>query len=376
MKVRTLRGGRPWLAGALPLLIAALAPPPVAAQTGSSGDAPAALAELTIEQLADVRIDSVYGASRYTHKVTEAPSSITIITAAEIQKHGYTSLAGILRSVRGFYVTYDRNYSFLGVRGFSRPGDYNSRVLLLIDGHRLNDNVFGGALLGTEFPLDIDLIERVEIIRGPSSSLYGTSAFFGVINIITRKAGGARLAEGTAALGSFDTKKGRFSYGQRLDNGLGFFLSASAYDSDGQRNLFFEEFDSPATNFGVAEQGDHDGFRKLFGRATWGDLTLQAVYGAREKRIPTASFGTVFNDPRTRTVQKQGFLDLQYERPLAGGWDLASRLSYDRYGYDGDYVFDQEEAGAPARVLNRDFARGNWWGAEAKVSRRFAGRHA
>ena len=51
----------------------------------------------------------------------------------------------------GFYVTNDRNYSYLGMRGFSRPGDYNARILLLVDGHRMNDNVFGSALLGTEF---------------------------------------------------------------------------------------------------------------------------------------------------------------------------------------------------------------------------------
>ena len=89
----------------------------------------------------------------------------------KFKRYGYRTLADILRSVRGFYVTNDRNYSYLGVRGFSRPGDYNARILLLVDGHRLNDNIFGAALIGTEFPLDVDLIERVEIIRGPSSSL-------------------------------------------------------------------------------------------------------------------------------------------------------------------------------------------------------------
>ena len=145
------------------------------------------LSQLSLEQLADLPIDSVFSASMYTQKVTEAPSSVTIITANEIRGFGHRTLADVLRTVRGFYVTYDRNYSYLGVRGFSRPGDYNARVLLQMDGHRLNDNVFGSALLGTEFPLDVDLIERIEIIRGPSSALYGTSAFFAVINVITKR---------------------------------------------------------------------------------------------------------------------------------------------------------------------------------------------
>src|SRR6187200_3339680 len=106
-------------------------------------DAPPDLSKLSLEQLVDLKIDSVYGASAYLQKVTEGPSSVTIVTAEQIRRYGFRTLADVLRSVRGFYVTYDRNYSYVGVRGFSRPGDYNARILLLIDGHRLNDNVFG-----------------------------------------------------------------------------------------------------------------------------------------------------------------------------------------------------------------------------------------
>ena len=73
----------------------------------------------------------------------------------------------MLRSVRGFYTTYDRNYSYVGIRGFARPGDYNTRVLLLVDGHRLNDGIYDMAPIGTDFPIDVSLIERVEVIRGP-----------------------------------------------------------------------------------------------------------------------------------------------------------------------------------------------------------------
>ena len=333
------------------------------------------LSQLTLQELTELEIDSVYGASRYTQKVTEAPASVTIVTREEIRKYGHTTLADVLRSVRGFYVTYDRNYSYLGVRGFSRPGDYNARVLLLIDGHRLNDNIFGGALIGTEFPMDVDLIDRVEIIRGPSSSLYGTSAFFAVINVITRGADSTKGIEASASLGTFDTRKGRVSYGRTFGNGADVLLSGSMYDSQGQQALFFKEFADPSTNNGIAERADGDQFVKVLGRATFGHLTLQALYGTREKGIPTASFGTVFNDPRSRTIEKQGFIDLQYERRVHGRWDLSSRLYYDRYGYDGDYVFDQLVDEVSQRVVNKDFARGNWWGAETKISTRIARRH-
>ena len=108
------------------------------------------LMSMSLEDLMKVDIDSVYGASGYQQRVTEAPASITIVTGDEIRRYGYRTLADILRNVPGFYVTYDRNYSYLGVRGFGRPGDYNSRILLLVDGHRLNENIFESALIGTE----------------------------------------------------------------------------------------------------------------------------------------------------------------------------------------------------------------------------------
>ena len=85
-------------------------------------------ADMNLEELMSIHIDSVYGASRFTQKVTEAPASVTIITSEEIQRYGYRTLADILRNVTGLYVTYDRNYSYLGVRGFGLPGQYNNSI--------------------------------------------------------------------------------------------------------------------------------------------------------------------------------------------------------------------------------------------------------
>ena len=136
-----------------------------------------------------VEVETVFGASKREQRVTEAPSSVTILTAHDIRTFGWRTLADALGSVRGFYTTYDRNYTYVGVRGFGRPSDYNNRVLVLVNGHRFNDNVYDQALIGTEFPIDLALVERIEIIRGPGSALYGSSAFFAVINIVLRRGG-------------------------------------------------------------------------------------------------------------------------------------------------------------------------------------------
>ena len=116
---------------------------------------PPALADKSLEDLMSVEVGTVFGAARREQRVTEAPSSVTIVTAEDIRTFGWRTLAEALSSVRGFYVTNDRNYTYVGVRGFGRPSDYNNRVLVLVNGHRYNDNVYDQALLGHEFPIDL-----------------------------------------------------------------------------------------------------------------------------------------------------------------------------------------------------------------------------
>ena len=184
------------------------------------------LEDMSLEDLMLVKIDSVQSASGFTQKLTEAPASVTIITSEDIQRYGYRTLADILRNVRGFYVTYDRNYSDLGVRGDGLPGQYNNSITLLIDGHRLNDNIYDGLLLGTDFQLDVDLIDRVEVIRGPNSSLYVASAFLGVINVITKRGSDLKGVSVAASAASYGSYEARLSYGKKFDNGLELLLSA------------------------------------------------------------------------------------------------------------------------------------------------------
>lgn len=76
--------------------------------------------DMSIEELVKVEINTVTAASKYKQKTIEAPSSVTIITSEEIQKYGYRTLMDILNSIPGFYDTYDRNYGYIGVRGFGR----------------------------------------------------------------------------------------------------------------------------------------------------------------------------------------------------------------------------------------------------------------
>jgi iron complex outermembrane receptor protein len=328
------------------------------------------LTDLSLEQLMSIQVDSVSGASGFTQKVTEAPASVTIITSDEIQRYGYRTLADVLRHVPGFYVSYDRDYNYVGVRGFGRPGDYNSRLLLLVDGHRVNDNLYDEAAIGTDFPVDIDLIDRVEVIRGPNSSLYVASAFLGVINVVTKRVRDAKGLTASGAVASYGTYTSRVTYGHQFESGLAMLLSGTYYDSHGQDRLYFKEFDTPSTNNGIAENRDGDQFHQAFSKFSYRDFTLEGLYGSRTKNVPTASFGTIFNDPAERTVDARGYLDLKYDHNFGSAWGYFGRLSYDHATYNGYYPVDYSQSGGPARVLNLDLAYGQSWGAQFALSKK------
>jgi outer membrane receptor for ferrienterochelin and colicins len=294
--------------------------------------AQSSLPDLSLEEL--MRLDSgqVFGASERLQPVTEAPASVSFITADEIARHGYRTLADILRGVRGMYVTNDRSFSFLGTRGFARPGDFNSRILLLINGHRVNDNIYGQAEIGAEFGLDPAMFERVEIIRGPASSLYGDSAFFAVVNVITKSGASLNGASITLETGTLGTQLVRASAGRRLANGLDVALSGTYEHSDGVGRLYFPVFDTPATNHGVAVGLDGEGVRQFYGRITFKGLDVTTAYGTRQRDIPTAASETVFNEQvwREEFTDRHSLVDAQYGHSFRGT-RLAVRASYDRF---------------------------------------------
>ena len=318
----------------------------------------------SLNDLLDIPIS---GASKFDQPISEAPSSISVVTAETIKLFGYRTLADLLRAQRGFFVTNDRNYSYIGVRGFGRSGDYNSRLLVLVDGHRINESSYDSTLMGEDFIIDLDLVDRVEIVRGPASSLYGNSAFFGVINVITRHGMGLRGMELAGSAGGLESYKGRISYGTRLDNDLALSVSGSYYDSGGDRSLYYPAFDDPATNNGVARNLDGERSGSLFATASWRDLTLQAAYANRRKDIPTGSYGVDFNTRPDFTNDRYAYVNLKYEHAFPADLWLQARLYYDYYDYYGEGIY--------GGVLNRDESTSNRVGTELQASKLLGGSH-
>ena len=333
------------------------------------------LETMTLEELMNI---PVYAASRHEQKGSDAPASVTIVTSEQIRRYGWRTLSDLLGSVRGFYVSKDRNYDYVGVRGFLRAGDYNLRILLLVDGHRENDMVYGQANLGRDFPVDVDLIDRVEIVRGPTSSLYGSNAFLAVVNVITRRGAALSGVELSGEAARYDTYAGRATVGSRLPGGMEYLLSGTGFRSGGP-DLYFPEFAGPATNNGVASGIDGERQAGVFGSASLGDFDVRGVYSSRMKEVPTASYGTIFNDPRFRTWDDRAWVDLSWRKAFGDRTEATARVYYDWYHYYGDYPFAAEDNSVVPplayTVIDKDGARSQWYGAEILLSHRIGESH-
>jgi iron complex outermembrane receptor protein len=322
------------------------------------------LTSLTIEELAHAKLVS---ASRHLEDARKAPSAVSIVTSDEINRYGWRTIAEVLRSVRGFYSAYDRNYSYIGVRGFLQSGDYNARILLLINGHRINENVYDSALIGTEFPLDLDLIDRIEIVRGPSSSLYGTNAELGVVNIITRQPSEPLSIEVSADTTSLLGRSGRLTASLRKGAYSGI-VSGSFYRNPGASQVYFPEFSTAENNYGIAQNLDGDSYTHSFADLQHGRLRVQGLYSSRLKVIPTGSYQTNFNDPANRTLDNRGYVDVSYHWPVNRTTEVDLRGYYDAYRFWGSYAYGGTHS--PERSVQINDATADWVGAEAILARK------
>lgn len=278
----------------------------------------------------------VSAAAKYPQTTREVAGSVTIITAEDILRFGYRTLDEVLESMAGIYTSNDRNYSYIGVRGFGRPSDYNNRIVMLIDGHTTNESIWGSSAFGGEQVINLQSVERIEVLRGPASVLYGTGAMFATVNVITHDA--ARMNGG---LVSFETgTQGRqgasFDIGKQLGNRTSVALSGLLEDASGG-DVYYPEFDDPSTNNGVAHDLDWERRAGLAVSGHSGPVSVRGRFGARSRGISTASYGMIFNDPRSRTRDASGFLELKFDGELSEALRLTSRGYFDGYSAFGAY---------------------------------------
>jgi len=217
------------------LLLTASAP----AQEGEIED----FAELDLEELLDV----VFAASKHKQSIIWSPSAITVFTREDIRSSGATTLTDLLRRVPGFDVyELKPSYPLVGARALT--DDSNNLVLMIVDGRE--DLVeLSGFPLWASLTFDLEEIERVEVIRGPGSTLYGANAFSAVVNVTT--IGGPSKNDADVILSAGDEGQNRLfgryrdSFalgGGTLDFGAGLGTSARRSASDRSCDIIRTDF--------------------------------------------------------------------------------------------------------------------------------------
>ncbi|MES2682255.1 MAG: TonB-dependent receptor [Pseudomonadota bacterium] len=302
------------------------------------------LADLGLEQLLGLE---VYAASRFPQPLAEAPSAITVITAEDIHQFGYRTLSDVLRSIPGLHTSDDQMYDYLGVRGIRRAGDFNSPVLLLIDGQRQNDNVYEAAAIGHDLPVPVELIERVEFVRGPGSSVFGSNALFGTINVVTRTPSPTPAFRATTEVGTAGLGRGFLQFDTPLGAQTVLQLSATYGHRLGED--FRVQTASGPVRFDDIDDEEYQHFTAKLVSGAW---TLQGLHGARIKQSPLPIYGADPGSPDTRYRDSNGFIRLGYESTLGKDWLVQGQLSHSHYEFLGDLIYDD--------VIDREISSGRW----------------
>lgn len=310
------------------------------ADVADAGEPAGDIADLDLDALLsqDLRTQEVTVASRTVETVGDAPATITVISGDDFVRHDWRNVAEALRSVPGLYVSNGRDRYATGVRGLSFPNDVDSRVLVLLDGHTLNNPWNAASHTGELMTVPPDAIERVEVIRGPASSVYGSNAFFAVVNIVTKKptdAAPLRLSADVLA-SSLSLYRASLSGHARTPFGLDVSGFAQVLGGNGP-SVLYEDQTRPRLNLGVRTPSSGITRGTDYERGAAGGLGLSfkglqvtAQLHQRFKGLPGAPGDSIFGDPFNATADLHGFVEASYRLQL-GAHAVSARAWYDNF---------------------------------------------
>jgi iron complex outermembrane receptor protein len=324
---------------------------------GDESAAPAHLEEA--EAVVFEEMPEIETAALRTQTLQEAPAMVTVITQQDIRRFGYRSLSEIMAKVRGFYVSRDGVETYVGVRGFSLPGDYNSRILVMVNGHAMTDNVFGAMYMFDEdFPLDMELVERIEIVRGPSSALYGSNGVFATVNIFTRLP--LESDRSSVSIEGANEEGGKLAVSSSfsLTPEANLLVSASGFRFGG-REVVLPGLEKDTPLGGWTDNVGNQTGQHAFTQMTWRNWSLTALFGERRMMAPSGWFSTNLGDTGTYTKDKRGYVELAWDGSVGTLGTLAWRLYYDSFRYNGNYIYSGEDN---SPLVKEDLALGDWIG--------------
>jgi outer membrane receptor for ferrienterochelin and colicins len=318
-------------------------------------------------------IREIAAASRAVESVDEAPASVTVISAQELEAFGYPTLLEALRGVRGFALSYDSTYGNASVRGLGRSNDFSNRLLVLGDGAVLNENILYQPFIHYDGRVDLGDVERIEIVRGPGSVLYGTGAVSGVINLVTRGRDEPTGVDVGVSTADDAVARARADVRLRLGHDSGAWASVAVGRSRGRTvDLFFDSDDDGRSEPHPVHQFDRFEAWSAAGRLWHHDLTLQWFYTQRDLVIPTGGYDSEFDRPENSYDDRRGLLELRYEPHIGRRLQLLGRgyLNYSYFGSDFLYEGTEDPDGNPVpsfdQIVHEEY-KGSWAGGELRA---------
>ncbi len=290
------------------------------------------LLPLSLAELMDLKVSI---STNTLQKRSKAPSVVSVITAEDIKATGTTNLMEILQSVPGIYIK-NNLFGFKPLITFR--GASGANVLLMVNGAPAKDLVWSPSIFWKGMPAN--MIERVEIIRGPGSALFGSDAAAGAINVITKTAGKINQSEAGVRAGSFDTQAAWVQHGTNW-NGFDISFTADIARTDGHQPFIARD---KLGAFGHADYGwDNQDIHFSIGKDSW---RLLADY-TKHDNIAIGLTGAGVLDPITRANDGNASLALLYNNgSFAKDWGVNAELRYRDTEYSSGNGFWELPPGA------------------------------
>jgi len=314
---------------------------------------------------------SVSAASRENESIEDAPASVTVISAQELEAFAYPTILEALRGVRGYAVNFDSIYGNAAVRGLGQANDFSNRLLVMSDGAVLNENILYQPFIHYDGRVDLGDVQRIEIVRGPSSVLYGTGAVSGVVNLVLKD---RDEPEGMhAQISSYDnsTARARGGFVQRFGRDAGIWASVAGATSQGRdQGLEIDNGTGPTEQ--TTQAFDKFQAYTLTSKLWFKDLTIQGFWTSREDTIPTGNYSSRFGDTRSFGDDRRFLVEAKLVHKFGTDAELMLRAHENYTYYHLDYWYDNDPTmptPGVADTYNYYETYKSWWtGTEARLT--------
>jgi outer membrane receptor protein involved in Fe transport len=314
-----------WLSvclAALWLTAAASFGQPLPQEGAKQDDQASRLFSMDLDALSNTKVTT---ASKFAEKLSDAPSDMSVVTRDELRRFGGITLLEILERVAGLTgsSSFCADRSIIAARGDQTRTD-SGHILILINGRPVREVLQGGVSSDILESFPVDLLERIEVIKGPGSVLYGSDAYSGVINLITQKAEGNGFHASAAGGAAGEAAGSEEVFFER--DGLSV-VEGGQYHQMPLWNTIFRSLPVPSNySYSTTATLRDDGEGAYLGLNYKGLSVMSSYTGVEEASFVRGIVGDVRS--------KRGFGDLGYSLKAASKWEMTFNLTYTRTELD------------------------------------------